>query len=100
MPMRRLPRSPLRELAQPFLGQLQLRQHAAGQLQQVAAGLRQAQAAALAQPDGVPSCCSSFFMLLWLRADWVTYSLSAAAVMSLALDLLDHGEMDAVQHFK
>ena len=64
MPMRRLPRSPCANWRSRSSASCSCWQHAAGQLQQVAAGLRQAQAAALAQPDGVPSCCSSFFMLV------------------------------------
>jgi hypothetical protein len=78
MPMRKLPRSPWANCCK-RLGQIQLRQHAIGHRQQVLTRLRQAQAAPFTQPD-IGAELGSSFLMLWLRADWVTHNTSAAAV--------------------
>ncbi len=86
------------ELAQPLLGQIQLRQHAVGHGQQVLPGLGQAQAAAFAQPY---ISAQLLFQLLHAvaqgRLGQVEYA-GGRGKRALLLDLLHDAEVDPLQH--
>jgi len=88
----------LRELAQPLLGQVQLRQYPVGDRQQVLPGLGQAQAAALAQPDiGAQLLLQLFHAVAERRLGQVEHA-GGRGERALLFDLLHDAEVDPFQH--
>ena len=88
----------LRELAQTFFGQVQLRQHPIRDRQQVLAGLRQAQASAFAEPDvGTQLLLQLLHAVAERRLGQVQHARSGRQ-RALLLDLLDDAEVDALKH--
>ena len=88
----------LGKLLEPGFSQIQLRQHAIGHGQQVLPGLRQPQAAAFAQPDIGAQLAFELFHTVAQRRLRDAQHIGRCGQRALFFNLLEDGEMDALQH--